>query len=156
MAINQHNDGTWQVEIDRKGIPRVRRRGFVSRNAAMLFERSYLDKHHVAAETSDDGRLLSELVELWFVRHGAHLLDGKRQRRELLAMAAELKNPVACRLSRDQFIAYRYRKTQSAGPAACRAFNQLHHNLIAMFNRLRDQRAIDYTSSVCDLELIEL
>lgn len=156
MAIHQDENGIWHVQVQRKGIPRIRRSGFLSRDAATVFERSYLEKHHVAAGSSSDGRLLSELIELWFVRHGTHLVDGKRQRRELLAMAAELKNPMACRLSCDQFIAYRYRKTQSAGPAACREFNQLHHNLVAMFNRLRDLQAIDYTSPVCDLELIEL
>lgn len=155
MAIKQDKDGSWRLHIDRKGIPRVRRSGFLSRDDAIVFERSYLEQYRVAADSSDDSRLLSELIELWFVRHGAHLVDGKRQRREMLDMAVELKNPVACRLSRDQFIAYRYRKTQTAGQAVCREFNQRHHHLIAMFSRLRDLQDIDYTSPVCDLELIE-
>ena len=155
MAIHQEENGKWQVQIDRKGIPRVRRSGFLSRDAAVIFERGYLEKYRMAAGSSVDGRLLSELIELWFMRHGSRLVDGKRQRRELLTMAIELKNPVACRVSRDQFIAYRYRKTQNASPAVCREFNQRHHHLISMFSRLRDLQVIDYTSPVCELELIE-
>lgn len=97
MAIHQDENGIWHVQVQRKGIPRIRRSGFLSKDAAIVFERSYLEKHRAAAGSSGDGRLLSELIELWFVRHGAHLVDGKRQRRELLAIAAELKNPVASR-----------------------------------------------------------
>ena len=156
MAIHQDENGIWHVQVQRKGIPRIRRRGFLSKDAAIVFERNYLEKHRAAAGSSDDGRLLSELIELWFVRHGAHLVDGKRQRRELLSIAAELKNPVASRLSRDQFLAYRYGKTRQADTAGLRLFNQAHHGLIAMFNRLRNLREIDYTSPVCDLDLIEL
>ncbi|WP_446810128.1 phage integrase [Methylomonas sp. 2BW1-5-20] len=156
MAIHQDANGFWQVQIQRKGIPRIRRRGFLSRDAAAVFERSYLEKYQVAAGSLGDGRLLSELIELWFVRHGAHLIDGKRQRRQLLVMATELKNPVASRLSLDQFVAYRYAKTQRADAARQRLFNQAHHSLIAMFNRLHNLREIDYTSPVCNLALIEL
>jgi hypothetical protein len=156
MSVKQDNNGLWRVQIDRNGIPRIRRRGFLSRDAAAVFERSYLEKHQVAAGSSGDGRLLSELIELWFVRHGAQLIDHKRQRRELLAMATELKNPVASRLSLDQFVAYRYAKTRRADAAGLRMFNQSHHTLIAMFNRLYNLREIDYTSPVCNLELIEL
>lgn len=156
MAVKQDFDGTWRVQIDRKGIPRVRRHGFESREAAAVFERGYLEKHRVHFGSPEDGRTLVELIELWFVHHGANLTDGRRQRRELLALASELKNPVASRLSIDQFIAYRYGKTHRTGAAGCKAFNQLHHNLIAVFNRLRNLRVIDYTSPICDLELIEL
>ncbi|CAD6880144.1 hypothetical protein [Methylomonas albis] len=156
MAIHQDENGIWHVQVQRKGIPRIRRRGFLSKDAAIVFERNYLEKHRAAAGSSGDGRLLSELIELWFVRHGAQLVDGKRQRRELLAIAIDLKNPVASQLSRDQFLAYRYAKTRQANRAELRQFNQTHHHLIGLFNRLRNLREINYNSPICDLELIEL
>lgn len=48
MAIKQNNSGKWSVQVDRKGIPRVRRTGFASRADAELFEREHLAKHRRA------------------------------------------------------------------------------------------------------------
>ncbi len=48
MSAKQNQKGKWSVQVDRKGIPRVRRGGFESKEAAELFEREYLDKHRVS------------------------------------------------------------------------------------------------------------
>lgn len=54
MSAKQDQNGKWSVQIDRKGIPRVRRGGFASKEAAELFEREYLDKHRVRCEQHMD------------------------------------------------------------------------------------------------------
>lgn len=47
MTVKHDQNGKWSVQVDRKGIPRVRRGGFKSKEAAELFEREYLAKHRV-------------------------------------------------------------------------------------------------------------
>ncbi len=113
MAIKQDTDGTWRIQIDRKGMPRTRRGGFSTKEEAELFERNYLAEHRVNYEQAMDGRTLKELIESWFMYHGINLADGERRRRKLLQMASELKNPVASQLTAEQFLQYRYQKTFS-------------------------------------------
>lgn len=47
MSAKQDQNGKWSVQVDRKGIPRVRRGGFKSKEAAEQFEREYLTQHGV-------------------------------------------------------------------------------------------------------------
>ncbi len=47
MSAKQDQNGKWSVQVARKGIPRVRRGGFKSKEAAEQFEREYLAKHRV-------------------------------------------------------------------------------------------------------------
>lgn len=47
MSAKQDKNGKWSVQVDRKGIPRVRRGGFKSKEAAELFEQEYLTQHRV-------------------------------------------------------------------------------------------------------------
>ncbi|MGY6278321.1 phage integrase [Methylomonas sp. MgM2] len=99
MAIKKDKDGTWRVQVDRKGMPRTRRGGFATKEDAELFERNYLADHRVNYEQAMDERTLKELVESWFIYHGINLTDGERRRRALLQMAVDLNNPVASQLT---------------------------------------------------------
>jgi len=99
MAVKQDKDGTWRVQVDRKGIPRTRRTGFATKEDAELFERDYLAKHRTRYEQALDERSLKELIEAWYIYHGINLADSERRRRALLQMATELKNPVASQLT---------------------------------------------------------
>ncbi len=54
MSAKQDKNGKWSVQVDRKGIPRVRRGGFASKEAAEQFEREYLAKHRVRYEQHMD------------------------------------------------------------------------------------------------------
>lgn len=49
MAVKKNQNGKWSVEVDRKGIPRVRRSRFKSQEDAETFEREYIAKHCDAA-----------------------------------------------------------------------------------------------------------
>lgn len=155
MAIKQDQNGKWAVQVDRVGMPRTRRGGFESQEAAAIFEAEYVATHQTKNEQSADRRTLKELVELWHVCHGANLTDGRSRRRALMQLADDLKNPVAIQLLPEQFIAYRYRNTHGTKALTAKAFNTLHENLYSMFDRLKRLKVIDYTSPICDVDLLK-
>lgn len=156
MAVKQDKDGTWRVQVDRKGMPRTRRTGFINKEEAEAFERNYLAKHRTNYEAAMDERSLKELIEAWFIYHGINLADGERRRRALLQMATELKNPVASQLTAEQFLQYRYDKTRNADPICFKTFNNLHAYLAAVFNRLRRLKVIAYQSPICEVEFLKI
>lgn len=57
-----------------------------------------------------DERRLSDLVQLWFGRHGQTLADGERRRDKLIWLCEALGNPVAKAFTGQQFAAYRERR----------------------------------------------
>ncbi|MCQ8105532.1 tyrosine-type recombinase/integrase [Methylomonas sp. SURF-2] len=156
MAIKQDKDGTWRVQIDRKGMPRTRRTGFTAKGDAELFERNYLAEYRVNHEQAMDGRTLKELIESWFIYHGINLADGERRRRALLQMASDLKNPVASQLTAEQFLKYRYQKTFEGDVVCFKTFNNLHGYLAAVFNKLKKLKVITYQSPICDIDFIKV
>lgn len=156
MAVKQDKDGTWRVQVDRKGVPRVRRTGFATKEDAELFEREHLAQHRTQYEQNLDKRSLKELIEAWFMYHGINLTDGERRRRALLQMATDLKNPVASQLTAEQFVQYRFRKTQGEDAITFKTFNNLHGYLAAVFNRLRKLKVINYNSPVCEVDFVKI
>lgn len=156
MAIKQDKDGTWRVQVDRKGMPRTRCGGFATKEDAELFERNYLAEHRVNYEQAMDGRSLKELIECWYMYHGVNLADGERRRRALLQLAADLKNPVASQLTAEQFVLYRFNKTRNEGAVCLKTFNNLHGYLAAVFNRLRKLKVITYQSPICEVEFFKI
>lgn len=156
MTVKQETSGVWRVEVDRKGIPRVRRGGFDTREAAELFEREYIAKHRNHYEQSVDNRTLKELIECWYRYHGINLADGERRKRALLQMALELKNPVASKLSAEQFVEYRFHKTQGEGAITFKTFNNLHCYLSAVFNKLKKLKVISYVSPIAEVEFVKI
>jgi integrase len=156
MSIKQDSNGTWRLQVDRKGMPRTRRGGFATKEDAELFERNYLAQHRVNYEQAMDGRTLKELIESWFIYHGINLADGERRRRKLLQMATDLKNPVASQLTAEQFLQYRYQKTFSENSVCFKTFNNLHGYLAAVFNKLRKLKVITYQSPICEVEFIKI
>lgn len=54
MSAKPDKNGKWSVQVDRKGIPRVRRGGFASKEAAEQFEREYLAQHRVRCKQHRD------------------------------------------------------------------------------------------------------
>ena len=57
-----------------------------------------------------DERRLSDLVALWYGRHGQTLTDGERRRDKLIWLAEALGNPLATEFTAQQFAAYRERR----------------------------------------------
>jgi hypothetical protein len=54
VTVKQNQKGKWSVQVDRKGIPRVRRTCFKSQEDAEQFEREHITKHsHTAPKKRD-------------------------------------------------------------------------------------------------------
>ena len=153
MTIKAGKNGKWSVEIDRKGIPRVRK-AFDSKAAAEQFEREYLARYATKINANADGRYLKELVELWFEYHGLNLADGERRRQCLLDMATALKNPVASRLTAEEFVKYRASRLRAG--LSQKTFNNHHGYLLSMFNRLRKLKVVDYENPVGEVDFIKV
>lgn len=153
MSVKQEENGKWSVQIDRKGIPRVRK-SFSDRKEAELFEREYLARYASKVNQNADGRSLKELVELWFMYHGLNLADGEKQRRCLLDVATGLKNPIASRLTAEAFVAFRYARLQAG--LTQKTFNNHHGYLSALYNRLRKLKVIDYENPIAEVEFIKI
>ncbi|OAI12593.1 hypothetical protein A1359_13735 [Methylomonas lenta] len=156
MTVKPESDGKWRVQIDRKGMPRTRRGGFATKEDAELFEREHLAEHRIQYEQNLDKRSLKELIEAWFMYHGINLADGERRRRALLQMATDFKNPVASQLTAEQFVQYRFRKTQGEDAITFKTFNNLHGYLAAVFNRLKKLKVINYNSPVCEVDFVKI
>lgn len=156
MTVKADSDGTWRVQIDRKGMPRTRRGGFASRAEAELFERNYLAEHRESHDQAMDDRTLVELINAWHVYHGINLADGERRHRALLQMAADLQNPIASQLTAEQFVLYRYNLMYNDRSVCAKTMNNRHGYLAAVFNRLRKLKVIKYQSPVCEVDFLKI
>jgi len=154
VSVKQTKSGKWQVEIDRKGIPRVRK-AFAVKEKAELFEREYLAGHLAKQQAQPtDPRTLKEIVALWFKYHGINLADGDRRQRSLVAMAVALGNPRACLLTAEQFVEYRYGRIQSGIDA--KTVNNHHGYLSAVFTKLRKLKVIDFDNPLDEVDFIKI
>lgn len=154
MSIKKINNH-FLVQIDRKGLPRVRK-SFATEREAKAFEVEYLAKAVTKPAANSDRRTLSELVEVWFKFHGLNLSDGERRRSILLSMAVDLDNPVACELTPTMFLDYRYQCLYAnAKKVTVKTFNNRQGYLSAVYSKLRKLKIIDYVCPILDVEAIK-
>jgi len=155
MPVRKRKNG-WLVEVDRKGIPRIRKL-LKDKAEAEIFEREYLAKYQLIQQQNSDKRTLKELIDAWFIYHGINLSDGDRRKTKLLAMCAELNNPVACDFTAEQFVLYRYKKLNTnERTISAKTFNNLHGYLSAVYSKLRKLKVIDYESPVSEVDFIKI
>ena len=95
-------------------------------------ERNSLDK---------DSRRLNDLIEIWYRLHGKTLRDHIRLRKLLYRISDELKNPIASKLTSEQFAEYRERRAMNV---TLSTVNREHSYLRAMFNELDRLRVISF------------
>ncbi len=156
MTIKPLPNGKWKVEVDHKGIPRIRK-SFADKAEAEIFEREYLAQYREQHTQSLDRRTLKELVELWYQYHGINLADGERRKRVLLRMAMDLNNPIASQLTTEQFVLYRYRKTTTDDPPIeYKTFNNQHCYLSALYNKLKKLKVIYYENPIAGVDFIKI
>lgn len=153
MSVKQSKSGKWLVEIDRRGIPRVRK-SFDVKADAEIFEREYLAKHQSKQKLSTDPRTMKELAALWFKYHGINLSDGERRQRCLIDMASALGNPPAAQLTAEQFVEYRYARVKAG--LSEKSFNNHHSYLSAMYSKLRKLKVIDYENPIDEVDFIKI
>lgn len=154
MSVKHTKSGKWQVEVDRKDIPRIRKTFDVKADAE-IFEREYLSKYMARLQhQSEDPRTLKEIVALWFKYHGINLADGDRRQRSLTSMAMALGNPRACLLTAEQFVNYRFDRIQAGIDP--KTMNNHHGYLAAVFNKLIKLKVIDYANPLDEVDFIKI
>lgn len=156
MAVKQDKSGKWAVQIDRKGIPRVRK-SFSSHSDAERFEREYLLSFQKPANAHADQRTLMELVGIWHRYHGINLSDGAARLAILEHMAIDLGNIPAVELTPEQFMEYRYSLlNRKIKPITAKTFNNRHGYLEAMYRKLRKLKIIDYECPIAETDMIKV
>ncbi|HDO1383611.1 TPA: site-specific integrase [Aeromonas veronii] len=160
MAVRKQTSGRWLAEIYPEGrpskanpnAPRVRKQ-FATKGEALAFERFVLDPDKGKPWLEGQGeptdcRRLSDLVELWFGRHGQSLRDGEARKSKLLTVCHALGDPLAVNFTARDFAAYREARlsgditdrraiNQEKQGVTPNTVNREHAYLRAVFNELK-------------------
>lgn len=156
MAVKQNQEGKWCVQIDRKGMPRVRK-SFPSQQDAERFEREYLLANQKPLIASADQRTLLELIGVWYRYHGVNLSDGVARLAILEQMASDLGNIPAIELTPVQFLEYRFNCTnREVDPITAKTINNRHGYLAAVYRRLRKLKIINYECPIAETDMIKV
>lgn len=153
MTVKQTNNGKWLVEVDRKGIPRTRK-SFAVKSEAEKYEREYLARYQNQPTLVSDPRTLKDLVMLWHKYHGINLSNSDRVLSRLMDMTRALGNPLACQLTAEAFVEYRYDRLQAG--ISEKTINNHHGYLASVFNKLRKLKVIDYDNPLAEVDFIKI
>lgn len=146
MSVRKLPDGRWRVDVEPVKGKRFRRT-FSTKAEAIRFEAHKRQAWAVASDWNPpkvDGRLLSELVQLWYVQHGINLVDARRRHSSVCRLTKALGNPVGRKLTQAQYLNYRHLRICS-GISAKTLNNELGY-LNAVYNYLWRTEQIDYRS----------
>lgn len=151
MPVRKLTDGRWVADfytVDRssgKDGKRVRKK-FSTKSEAMAFENYTLQKIDDSPWLGEgkDLRRLSELVQLWFDRHGIALNDGDKRRKSMLWASECMGSPLATEFNAQLFTTYRakrlegqFARTKRVSKVSTRTMNLEHAYFLAVFNELK-------------------
>ncbi|HFG4682176.1 TPA: tyrosine-type recombinase/integrase [Salmonella enterica subsp. enterica serovar Orientalis] len=151
MSVRKLPSGEWIADfytVDRKNGKegkRVRKK-FSTKGEALAFENYTLQKIEDSPWLGDgkDNRRLSDLVNLWFDRHGITLKDGEKRKSSMLWAAECMGSPLATEFSAQLFTAYRakrldgnFARTNRVLKVSPRTMNLEHAYFLAVFNELK-------------------
>ncbi|MBC54099.1 MAG: integrase [Gammaproteobacteria bacterium] len=143
-------NGKWHVDLrpDGRNGQRIRR-SFETRAEANRFE-AYVTGQAAQGlpwnPTPADTRRFSELIELWHQNHGIFLKEGVRRKSVLLAIADQMRDPIAAGMTSDDFIRYRKNKKVKGEPANPKTLNNHLGYCNAVFNELLRTDYISYNN----------
>ena len=156
MPVSKQKNGKWLVQINRTGLKRVRK-SFPTQKEAAIFEREYLFGIRAPVVQVRDPRRLTELIEIWHQSHGIELADPVKNKNKMMAAAHAMDNPVACMVTPELFIKYRYQRTVTdPKPVTKKTVNNIHGLISSMFNRLLKLKMIDYENPLKDVDLLRI
>lgn len=151
MPVRKQSDGQWIADfytVDRsngKEGKRVRKK-FATKGEALAFENYTLQKIDDSpwlGETKER-RKLTDLVHLWFERHGITLRDGEKRKSSMLWAAECMGHPLATEFTAQLFTAYRakrldgqFARTKRISQVSPRTMNLEHAYFLAVFNELK-------------------
>ena len=151
MTVRKLSDGQWVADFyavnrsDGKQGKRVRKK-FATKGEALAFENYTLQKVEDTPWLGQgkDKRRLSDLVHLWFERHGITLRDGEKRKSSMLWADQCMGSPMATEFSAQLFTAYRakrldghFARTKRVAQVSARTMNLEHAYFLAVFNELK-------------------
>ncbi|AGH72539.1 tyrosine-type recombinase/integrase [Edwardsiella piscicida] len=151
MTVRKLSDGQWVADFytvnrsDGKQGKRVRKK-FATKGEALSFENYMIQKVEDSPwlGKGKDKRRLSDLVNLWYERHGIALRDGQKRVRAMLWAAECMGSPLATEFSAQLFTAYRakrldghFSRTKRIAEVSPRTMNLEHAYFLAVFNELK-------------------
>lgn len=151
MSVRKTPTGQWIADfytVDRSnGKPGKRvRKKFATKGEALAFENYTLQKIDDAPWLGDgkDNRRLTDLVHLWYERHGITLRDGEKRKSAMLWAAECMGHPLATEFNAQLFTAYRakrleghFARTNRVAQVSPRTMNLEHAYFLAVFNELK-------------------
>lgn len=151
MSVRKLSNGQWIADfytVDRsngKDGKRIRKK-FATKGEALAFENYTLQKIDDAPwlGLGKDKRQLSDLVHIWFDRHGITLRDGEKRKNSMLWADKCMGSPSATEFSAQLFTAYRakrleghFARTKRVTQVSPRTMNLEHAYFLAVFNELK-------------------
>ncbi|ROR99712.1 phage integrase [Raoultella terrigena] len=151
MPVRKLSDGRWVADfytVDRssgKDGKRVRKK-FATKSEALAFENYTLQKFDESPWLAErkETRELSDLVQLWFDRHGITLNDGEKRRKSMLWASECMGSPLATEFNAQLFTIYRakrldgqFARTKRISKVSPRTMNLEHAYFLAVFNELK-------------------
>ena len=156
MAIEQLPDGRWRVDVEPVKGKRFRKT-LKTKAEALRFEATCRSKVIDSPDWSPkpkDKRRLKQLIDRWAVLHSATLADGPERRRLLDSIADALGNPVAVKMTGNEYAEYRAKALkEGANP---KTLNNRLGYLRSVFNVLRHLGEIDYDNPLARVRPLRL
>ncbi len=151
MTVRKLSDGQWVADFytvnrsDGKQGKRIRKK-FSTKGEALAFENFTMQKVDDSPWLGDgkERRRLTDLVHLWFERHGITLRDGEKRKAAMLWAAECMGSPLASEFTAQLFTAYRakrldgqFARTTRVSKVSPRTMNLEHAYFLAVFNELK-------------------
>jgi integrase len=151
MTVRKLPSGDWVADFysvnrsNGKQGKRVRKK-FATKGEALAFENYTLQQVEDSPWLGDrkDRRRLSDLVRLWFERHGVTLRDGLKRKTTMLWAAECMGSPLATEFNAQLFTAYRakrldgqFARTKRISKVSPRTMNLEQAYFLAVFNELK-------------------
>ena len=156
MAIEQLPNGRWKVDVEPIKGKRFRKT-LKTKAEALRFEATCRAKVIDAPEWTPrpkDKRRLSELVDRWATLHAYTLADGEARRRLLDELAKILGDPVAIKMTGNEYAEYRTLALKAG--ANPKTLNNRLGYLRSVFNVLHQLGEIDYPNPLAKVRPLRL
>lgn len=151
MPVRKLANGQWVADFytvtrsNGKDGKRVRKK-FATKGEALAFENYTLQKIEDTPWLGQgkDKRRLSDLINLWFERHGITLRDGEKRKSSMLWADQCMGSPLATEFTAQLFTTYRakrldghFARTKRVAQVSPRTMNLEHAYFLAVFNELK-------------------
>ncbi|PCJ22515.1 MAG: integrase [SAR86 cluster bacterium] len=142
MAIRKEGN-RWLVDLRMNGLQKIVgqkriRKKFPTKPEAIryqVFIQNKLNQDKPWNPINTDRRSLTDLIDRWYKAHGSTLVDGKRRKKSLLALAELMGDPLASEVSAKMYVDSRHHRLTIDKVSA----NTVNHELAylkAVFNEL--------------------